>query len=518
MPQIINTNVASINAQRNLNGSQASLATSLQRLSSGLRINSAKDDAAGLAISTRMNGQLRGTNQAIRNANDGISFTQTGDGALGQMADMLIRIRELSIQSANATNSSADRVSLQAEAAQLSSELNRFATSTQFNGQNILDGTFSAATFQVGANAGQTITATSSNFLTNVYGDYRQVSSRGVSGVVALGNGQASSGSVSGGITAQTVNVVGSIGAASGNIVAGDSAGAVATKLNALRNSTGVTVSAKTEETLIFSGAASATSGSTFSFTLSSVTNSSTQTSGNVSFTLNNAAGGFVSGSELSNAVVAINNISAVTGVTARLNDSQTGIIVAHDTGNRIVFNAAASGNVGNIAMSGIGSTGMILSGNAAAGSGYVEGRVTYDSAKIYSLSGTAGSGGAIQTMSSGMSTSGNTLAASLTAVSTIDITTVSGAYLALSIADSAAEVVNNQRAAFGALQSRFDSTIGNLQAASENLAAAKSRILDADFASETANLSRSQVLQQAGVAILAQANALPNQVLALLR
>jgi len=120
--------------------------------------------------------------------------------------------------------------------------------------------------------------------------------------------------------------------------------------------------------------------------------------------------------------------------------------------------------------------------------------------------------------MSSGMSTSGNTLAASLTAVSTIDITTVSGAYLALSIADSAAEVVNNQRAAFGALQSRFDSTIGNLQAASENLAAAKSRILDADFASETANLSRSQVLQQAGVAILAQANALPNQVLALLR
>lgn len=521
MPQIINTNVASINAQRNLNGSQASLATSLQRLSSGLRINSAKDDAAGLAISTRMNGQLRGTNQAVRNANDGISFTQTGDGALGQMSDMLIRIRELAIQSANATNSSADRVSLQAEASQLTAELNRFATSTQFNGQNILDGTFSAAVFQVGANAGQTITATSSNFLTNVYGDYKQVSSRGFSGA-NFTSGQGASGGTSGGITAQTIRVVGSIGSASGAIVAGDSAGAVATKLNALRNSTGVTVSARTEETLVFSGATSATSGSSYSFTLSSVTNASTQTSGNVSFTMTNNVAGFVTGAELSNAVVAINNISAVTGVTARLNDNQTGIIVAHDTGNRIVFNAAASGMATSISASGGGASATVLNATAlqaAAGSGYVDGRVTYDSAKIYTLSGTAGSGGAVQSFTAGTAaSSGNIAIATLSAVSTIDITTVSGAYLALSIADSAAEVVNNQRAAFGALQSRFDATIGNLQAAAENLSAAKSRILDADFAAETANLSRSQVLQQAGVAILAQANALPNQVLALLQ
>jgi len=517
MPQIINTNVASINAQRNLNGSQASLATSLQRLSSGLRINSAKDDAAGLAISTRMNGQLRGTNQAIRNANDGISFTQTGDGALGQMSDMLIRIRELAIQSSNATNSSADRVALQGEASQLTAELNRFATTTQFNGQNILDGTFSSAVFQVGANSGQTITATSSNFLTSVYGDNRQIGTRSISGGTV--SGQAASGGVSGGITAQTVQINGSIGSASGNIVAGDSAGQVATKLNGLRNSTGVTVSARTEETLIFSGGVSATSGNSYSFTISSVTNAATQTSGNVAFTMNNAVAGQITGTELSNAVVAINNISAVTGVTARLNDSQTGIIVAHDTGNRIVFNTGAvSGVAGSITASGQG-TATLLTTGAAASSGYVDGKITFDSAKTYSLSGSTGSGGVIETVTSGTAaSSGNISVSTLASVSSIDITTVSGAYLALSIADSASEVVNNQRAAFGSVQSRFDFTISNLQAAAENLSAAKSRILDADFAAETANLSRSQVLQQAGVAVLAQANALPNQVLALLR
>ena len=173
MPQIINTNIASLNSQRNLNRSQTDLATSLQRLSSGLRINSAKDDAAGLAIAERMTTQVRGLDQARRNANDGISLSQVAEGALQSSADILQRMRELAIQSANATNSASDRQALNQEVQQLSQELQRIATATEFNGLKLLDGTFTSATFQVGANANQTITATSSNFQTTAYGNYR---------------------------------------------------------------------------------------------------------------------------------------------------------------------------------------------------------------------------------------------------------------------------------------------------------------------------------------------------------
>ena len=157
MPQVINTNIASLNAQRNLNTSQGALATSLQRLSSGLRINSAKDDAAGMAISDRMSSQVRGLNQATRNANDGISLAQIAEGALGETNNILQRIRELSIQSANATNSASDRLALQSEVNQLKAELDRIANTTSFNGLKLLDGNFVAQNFQVGAEANQTI-------------------------------------------------------------------------------------------------------------------------------------------------------------------------------------------------------------------------------------------------------------------------------------------------------------------------------------------------------------------------
>src|SRR3954447_8373196 len=153
MPQVINTNIASLNAQRNLNSSQGALGTSLQRLSSGLRINSAKDDAAGLAISEHFTAQIRGLNQAVRNANDGISLAQTAEGGLSTLGDLLQRMRELAVQAANGTNSASDRTSLQAEVSQIQQEINRVASTTQFNGQNILDGSLGAAQFQVGANA-----------------------------------------------------------------------------------------------------------------------------------------------------------------------------------------------------------------------------------------------------------------------------------------------------------------------------------------------------------------------------
>src|SRR5688572_26811910 len=161
MPQVINMNIASMNAQRNLNQSQSALQTSLQRLSSGLRINSAKDDAAGLAITERFTSQIRGLNQASRNANDAISLSQTAEGALGEISNNVQRIRELAVQSANATNSASDRAALQNEVSQLVSEIDRVASQTAFNGVNLLDGSFTSQAFQVGANAGQTISISS---------------------------------------------------------------------------------------------------------------------------------------------------------------------------------------------------------------------------------------------------------------------------------------------------------------------------------------------------------------------
>ncbi len=273
MPQVINTNIASLNTQRNLNSSQSALNTALSRLSSGLRINSAKDDAAGLAISERMTAQIRGMNQASRNANDGISLAQTAEGALVEVTNNLQRIRELSVQSANATNSADDRAALQKEVAQLKEEIDRVATTTKFNGTELLDGSFQTQDFQVGADAGETI----------------QVAS---------------------------------------------------------------------------------------------------------------------------------------------IADAQTATL----------------------------------------------------------------------------------------SIDSIDISSQSGASGAITAVDAALKTVNDSRADLGAIQNRFSSAIANLQTSAENLSASRSRIQDADFAAETAAMTRAQILQQAGVAMLSQANALPNNVLSLLR
>jgi len=179
MASTINTNVASLTAQRNLGMSQTSLNTSIQRLSSGLRINSAKDDAAGLAISERFTSQIRGLNQAVRNANDGISLAQVAEGAMGSAGNILQRVRELAVQSANASNSAGDRQALQQEVGQLVSELDRISQTTEFNGSKLLDGTFGTQQFQVGANANQTIVAATANLRTSVYGNNQNIASNG---------------------------------------------------------------------------------------------------------------------------------------------------------------------------------------------------------------------------------------------------------------------------------------------------------------------------------------------------
>jgi len=498
MPQIINTNVSSLNAQRNLNTTQGELAQALQRLSSGLRINSAKDDAAGLAISERMTSQIRGLNQAVRNANDGISLAQTAEGALASAGEMLQRIRELAVQSANASNSSGDRQALQNEVSSLVAELDRISTSTEFNGLKIFDGTFGTATFQVGANANQTIQTTTSNLRTTKYGN-NQAMGYGSTGMAA---GAASSNAVA----ADTVTVAGYLGSQTVGISAGMTGKAIADKVNLQTSSTGVTATALTNTELKFG------TGGAYSINIKS-DNGTPQT---ISFTIGSAMS---STDDFATAVQAINDVSAKTGVTAQVNSATNGIVLTSLTGNDIQLSGTGNNTgAGNIAVQNL-KQDLTTLGNStalasnAATSAYVTttGTLEFDSEKSFAITG-ATAQNVVAAAAAG------SVASTLNNVADLNVTTFAKSTDALRTIDAALAVVNGMRARFGAIQARFESTIGNLQAISENLSASRSRIRDADFASETAKLSRSQILQQAGTAMLAQANALPQQVLQLLQ
>jgi flagellin len=493
MSSVINTNIASLNAQRNLSTSQNSLQTSIQRLSSGMRINSAKDDAAGLAISDRMTSQINGMTQATRNANDGVSMAQTAEGALSSSGDILQRIRELAVQSSNSSNTSSDRQALQTEATQLSSELNRIAQTTSFNGQNLLDGTMGTATFQVGANAGQTITANGANFLTNTYGNNQLAVDQ---------TGPTAGATAASAITAsQDITINGALGTAKYTTVSGDTAKSIAQGINAQTASTGVTASAKTTELLQMAG------GKSYQFTLAS-DNTSPVT---VSFTVGGTA---TTASDYAAGIAAINAQSANTGVTAEYDQKNGGIKLTNATGNDITLanTDAASGNKLDVSSYKADGVTQITSSTAHAGAAgtstvVVNGSVTLDSDSSFSVTD-AGSGLGL----------GTNKASTLKSVASLDLTTFDGAQLAIKIADAALSAVNKQRAQYGALENRFDSTISNLGTSTSNLSASRSRITDTDFASETANMTRAQILQQAGTSMLAQANSLPNGVLSLLR
>lgn len=485
MPQVINTNIMSLNSQRNLNSSQDALQTSLQRLSSGLRINSAKDDAAGLAISERFTSQIRGLDQAVRNANDGISLAQTAEGALSESGNILQRIRELAVQSANATNSASDRQALQSEVSQLVSELDRIAAATEFNGQKLLDGTFGTAIFQVGANANQTIQATTANFRANNFGNYRVEGAGANAGAEARLNGE-------------TLTVTGSLGAESVTVEAGSSARDVAEMVTGQANNTGVTAFALTEEKATFDAAGA------YVINVKSDNTEATK----VAFTISSTEGA----DGLAGAITAFNDVSSKTGVTARISEDGSGIILRNSSGNNIsIGETAANTNAGKLSVAG---TTLRSGAETAAGdpnaplSGIVvTGQVTFDSDKSFSVVGDAG-----ETVTNA------TEASVLNSVNNMDVSSVEGANLALATVDAALNTVSNQRAKFGAIQSRFGSTIANLSTNSENLSAARSRIRDADFAKETAELTRNQILQQAGTAMLAQANVAPQNVLTLLQ
>jgi flagellin len=382
MAQTINTNVASLNAQRNLNRSQGLLNQSLERLSTGLRINSAKDDAAGLAISERFTTQIRGLNQAVRNASDGISLSQTAESALGELTNNLQRIRELAVQSVNATNSASDREALNAEVTERLAEVDRIAKQTSFNGVKVLDGSFGTAIFQVGANVGETISVSLTTDVT----------------AAAMG----------------TVNTV------TGVLYAMDT----------------VTTAGTADTVLTFTPAVGAAS------------------------TVNIAAG-----ASITDAASAINNAN-ISGVAAFVNDSGFLQVLSDDPAVAITEVVGGAGNV----------TG---------------------------LAGVATAAEAVTTA---------------TTLAGLSVDTVGAANFAIARIDSALTDVNGLRGNLGAIQNRFESTIINLQTVSENLAASRGRIQDADFAAETAALTKAQILQQAGVAVLSQANAQPQLALSLLQ
>jgi len=728
MGMVINTNVASLNAQRNLGKTQSSLGLALKRLSSGLRINSAKDDAAGLAVANRMTSQVRGLNQAARNANDGISLAQTAEGALGEATNLLQRIRELAIQSANDTNSASDRSSLQSEANQLKQELTRIANTTTFNGTNILDGSLSGAQFQVGAMANQTISvsiksaqatalgnysvatnnsdgieaATNAEFwrangaevgIATDYGngytgetlkiknaagtqqgsdivipvsgeiDATVTSLNAISGVRAVGfnqvtldtvaqantdqdgeilindvamglsftstaddatqfalmvtainadadlasdgisatiinnklvitsttgadidvatSGAATSVNMVGMDTGTTVAVgtdavgvaggrfdvylnqgwtiesgssndilttgaadtavatthVGYVDASDGNaagaqdltiigpngthdatVAANGSAFDIAATVNSFEASTGVTAQART--TAIIGGLSNA---GTISFGLIGINSAVTTISTTIS-----------DKTDLNDLVTAINNASGETGITAALSGTGDEVTLTQAEGHDIKItdfthsaalelpDSTTPTRVANeesmTVTGGQGDPVTLYAGDAKtlADSTVVGGEVTFSAISVFNVSSSVASSNSGGSIFDGAVDSAN--AATLDSVNAIDISSKEGAASAINAADGALSMIDVIRGDLGAIQNRFESTISNLQSISENLAAARSRILDADFASETAALTKSQILQQAGVAMLAQANMLPQTVLSLLQ
>jgi flagellin len=475
MPQTINTNLSSLTAQRNSSKTQNELSTAINRLSSGLRINSAKDDAAGLAITERFTAQIRGLNQAARNANDGISLAQVAEGALGSISGNLQRIRELAIQSANATNSASDRVALQQEVSQLVAEVDRVSLQTQFNGLSLLDGTFSAQQFQVGANANQTIQISGiASARTSALGQSYGVNTTGTTLAAATGITGAGQFTING-----------------TDVYAGAAINGSAKDMAAAINARGIAgVNATAQATSVI-GTTAATGGIT---------------AGTVTLTINGIAMGIttttVAATDRATTLAAINSNSAATGVIAT--DNGSGITLTAVDGRNITT-AFALGSATNTALQDLG-----LGGVAA--TTYARYDLTYTGTTAQVIGGTAAAN------VKGLANGSTAAAATGTALSLVDISSVGGANSALATVDAALTSIAGERAKLGAIQNRFSSTIENLQTSAENQSAARSRIQDADFAAETAMLSRAQVLQQAGTAMIAQANQLPQQVLQLLK
>ncbi len=496
MAAIINTNIQSLNAQRNLSHSQSQLATSMQRLSSGLRINSAKDDAAGLAISERMTTQVRGLTVAMRNANDGISLAQTAEGALSSLGGNLQRIRELAVQSRNATNSDEDRAALDAEVQQLKAEVSRIAQQTSFNGTMLLDGSFTNMAFQVGANQGQTIDVSAIvDANVDALGSWNSVDVPATvkgntltSGVAtpttttAAGSGTFSLATASGNakLVVGGIEIINKTTAAAGEIQATDVDTALSAKKDELRTA-GITFSGKAATgDLVFTKA----DGTSFNIETTAALGSFAAADFGVGS--NPAA---VKGSTAFPAYVA--GDLTINGKNILLDEDTSAV----DRGQQLVDKIEAAFPDGSVKAS------------------FVGGRLTLIGTTDVTVAGP-------KSADAGLSETTTKFTAGKPEVgfAQMDIKSAESADNAILAMDAALKAVNGARATLGAVQSRFETTVENLSVNSENLSASRSRIMDADFAAETANLSRTQILQQAGTAMVAQANQLPQQVLKLLQ
>jgi flagellin len=497
MAQVINTNVLSLNAQRNLTSSQSSLATALQRLSSGLRINSAKDDAAGLAISDRFTTQIRGLNQAVRNASDGISLAQTTESALGELTNNLQRIREIAVQSANASNSAADRAALDQEVQQRLAEIQRIATQTAFNGQKVLNGTFGNALFQVGANVGETISVgLSTSMLTTQIGKTADYVG-GAAYNTALAIGQQGAGVVAANAlnnnvtiavgTGQAVNV----GVSVVGTGAGQTAGSAYAKAEAINAASIGGLTAQADTTLAIDFTTTATNG--YALSINGVAVQAATTAA-------------LTGTQLA---TNINANSSATGVTAAFAAGVMTLTAVDGRNIQVAQTATATEGFNAATLASNNTVNQALTWAAGTADFTAVGSIRLTAADSITLAG-AGVADIGYTATS--------LALGNSALNSASVTTVANANTTIGRVDAALTTVSGLRSTLGAIQNRFESTIASLSAVSENLEASRSRILDADFAAETAALTRAQILQQAGVAILAQANTAPQSVLALLQ
>ncbi|MET0356552.1 MAG: flagellin [Cellvibrio sp.] len=580
MALVINTNVSSMNAQRQLSGSGMALDRATERLSSGQRVNSAKDDAAGLAIANRMTSQVRGLDQAVRNANDGVSLVQTAEGALQESTNILQRMRELAVQSSNGIYTDADRTTLNAETKQLKAELERIANTTSFNGKNLLDGSFGSTKLQVGALSGQSIDLKVGNFTTNALGG----SSADIVGE-ATANGLADLSALV--ATAWTINDVAITTLATGTtlndklaIINKDIDGKGAevsarTEVKGTKVGTGVLVAGTDTFTIsVVNG-----DGNTQSFVLTGTNsmddlvnkiNSDTTVQAKLSEngrlilsqegatsiattdnTTNDGASGIVDVTDGTRnfSLVFTDTSAEKKGVkieagaagTATMSDN-LGIDFSDNNGNiqskAVAAAAAATTKEGDIIINGVAIKAISLVATPATDAAEIIKKLNEQSADtgVVAFAGTVANSIALKSVSGediSIKYGDNATAATVKlqfgfqernasegsgSVNSVDISTQSGAQKAIDILDKAIDQVSTQRADLGAVNNRLDFTVSNLSNISEKTTAARSRIIDADFASETANLSRSTVLQQAASAMLAQANQRPQNVLSLLR
>ena len=480
----VNTNISSLNAQRNLTKSGNGLATSMQRLSSGMRINSAKDDAAGLQISNRLTSQITGLAVAQRNANDGISMAQTAEGAMQASTDILQRMRELALQSANGSNSDEDRGALQKEVAALQEELTRIAETTSFGGQKLLDGSFGSKAFQVGANANETISMTMNNIAADALGS-EVYASEGTLG------GGLTSGAALNAITANATLVIASDGGnstATGDIDYADDASSktIAAEINTATSASNVDVKAAVENTVVVSFSAN-TLGEDIAVDVGGQTiNISDFNQGDLT------------------ALVGKINDNANTGVTASVdpNDSSKMVLTSDDDITVTLDSVTTVAGTMNLTTN----DGSNIAAAAEGAQQIALGEVVLSSKEGFSFS--AANAELFAT------TAGNS---SLSSVDRIDLGTQDGSQSAIEVIDAALASIDDSRASLGAIQNRFSHTISNLANIQENVSASRSRIQDTDFAVETAVMTKNQILQQAGTSILAQANQIPQAAISLL-